>query len=276
MHRFINIRFSQLTYMLVILMVLLSYSCTKDPLGCIKSTGPISTEIRDLDYFNAVLLTHNIDVTFIETSDQSEHRIEITAGKNLLEKIRTEIEQYVLIIPGDTITNTPSIVDTLERITISSDNQCNWVRSYEKPIEAKVYYSEIRHMEYRSIGNVIFQDTIRVNNFRIDIHEGSGNIDLLLNTNNSFLAFHYGTAELIASGFSNINYLYQASFGRIHAEDLITDFTYMENRSTNDTYVYAISHLGVTISATGNVYYGGNPPSISLNRNGSGRLIQLD
>jgi hypothetical protein len=249
-------------------------SCAKDPFGCFKSTGPITTEVRPFGYYNAVLLMHNIDVTFIQTDDPSNHRIEITAGKNLLKKIRSESEQFILVIPGDSII--PTIVDTLQRMVLSSDNQCNWVRSYEKPIEAKIYYSEIRHIEYRSIGNVIFEDTIRSDNFRIDIFEGSGNIELLLNTDNSFLAFHYGTAELTAKGLSGINYLYQASFGPIHAEELRTEFTYMENRSTNDTYVNAITHLGVTISSIGNVYYRGDPPSIFLNRSGSGQLLPMN
>jgi hypothetical protein len=260
-------------WLLGLLLIMASASCTKDPLGCIKSTGEIKTERYPAESFQAVLAMDNIDITFHYVANPEDVGVEISAGKNLLPKIKIENQKFVLRIPGDSL-NTGSI-DSLDRLVITNENQCNWVRSFETPITAKVFYHKLNHLEYRSVGNINFNDTLWADTFRLDVYEGSGRIDLLLNTKTSYISFHYGSAEIFAQGQSGVSYIYQASYGPIRADELFSQFVYMNNRSTNDTYVHANVHLGVTISYSGNVYYKGDP-NINLSPFGTGQLIKME
>ncbi len=248
--------------------------CTKDPLGCVKPSGKEETILRSLAYFDAVFLQNNIDVEFHFTSNPDDVRVEITGGNLLLPKIKTEIIPHALIIPGDTIN--PTIVDSLMRLVISNDNQCNWVRSYDKPLKAKVYYHKLKHLEYRSNGFVSFNEPLESDTFRLDVFEGGGQIELSLNTRTAYLSFHYGTADILAEGRSGVSYYYQNSYGPIRAENLESEFVYLNNNSLNHTFVHANVHLGATISSAGNVYYRGNPESIDLTTIGSGELLRLE
>ncbi len=260
-------------WLLSLLVLLASASCTKDPVGCIKSTGEIKAEMRPTEHFQAVLATDNIDITFQYVDNPDDVGVEVSAGRNLLPKIKVENEKFVLRIPGDSLN--PGSIDSLDRLVITNENQCNWVRSFETPITANIYYHDLKHLEYRSVGNINFSDTLRADTFRLDVYEGSGRIDLLLNTKTSFISFHYGSAEIFAQGQSGVSYIYQASYGPIRTDELFSQFVYMNNQSTNDTYVHANVHLGVTISYSGNVYYKGDP-NINLTPNGTGQLIRME
>lgn len=258
---------------LSILWLFVSFGCTKDPLGCFRSTGKMTTETRDIEAFDAVLMENNIDVHFIYTENPDEVRVELFGGEKLLPNIRLENELYVLHVSGDSLN--PGYTDSLNRLVIANDNQCNWVRSFEETLEARVYYNKLRHLEYRSVGDVNFAETLVSDTFRIDVHGGGGRINLKLNTKYSFLAHHYGTADIQAYGSSLVNYIFQASYGPVDAQNLRATYTYMENRSTNHTYINTAFHLGVAITASGNVYYSGSP-TINLSGGGSGQLIRLE
>jgi len=235
----------------VLLLLLLTNACSKSPGDCFTSAGKAITMERSIDDFTGILMFDNIDVELISGNSP---KVEVTAGEHLIENITTEVIDSVLYI--------------------KNQNGCNFVRSYNKPLQVKVYFQRIDSLEYRSIGNLICRDPISTaNSFKIDIYEGAGRIELELNTKSSHLNFHYGTAELIVSGFSQVNYIYQASYGPVDARNLRTSFNYLENKSTNDCWVQANVALGVTISSIGNVYYWGNP-DISLVRNGSGQLLR--
>lgn len=260
---------------------MIGFSCSKDPLDCFKSTGEIVTITRGLDNFNAVLLKDNIDVTFKRVSTIDSIKIEITGGKNLLDKISSGNDasfQYFLpevirdSITGDTIDFIPAINKEYTRLVIENKNTCNEFRSYKTPISAKVFYFQLENLEYRSNGRVDCIEPIESDVFMINIYEGSNSINIKLHCQKSYLNFRYGTADLTVEGTSEISYIYQASFGPINAINLVTNFTYLENRSSNDCYVNVINTLGVTINNTGNVYYTGNP-SLETYGTGPGRLL---
>ncbi|MDO8898234.1 MAG: DUF2807 domain-containing protein, partial [Bacteroidales bacterium] len=173
---------------------------------------------------------------------------------------------------GDSIGFNPGINKDYERLVIENKNTCNEFRSYKTPISAKVFYFQLENLEYRSNGQVDCTEPIVSDIFLINIFEGSGSINLKLECQKSYLNFHYGTADLTVEGTSEISYIYQAGFGPIYALNLLTNFTYLENRSSNDCYVNARNTLGVTINNTGNVYYTGNP-SLETYGTGPGRLL---
>lgn len=234
-----------------LLIFLVHYSCEKSPGDCFTSTGEIVSETRTITAFNSILMQDNIDVELIASNTPL---IELTAGKNLLQNISIDV------------------IDS--QLVIKNNNQCNFVRSFEKPITAKVYFSRLDSIEYRSVGNLICRDEINnPDTFKIDVFEGAGNISLLLNNYVTQLNFHYGTANLKAEGYSQLTYFYQVSYGPIDARNLTSVFAYLENNSTNNTWVRSNTVLEATINSIGSVYYYGDP-QISLTGGGSGGLIR--
>ena len=87
--------------------------------------------------------------------------------------------------------------------------------------------------------------------------------------------FQYGTVTVNATGFSQVTYISNRGYGPLHAEDLNSKFTYISTFSPNDVFVNATVELAVEIGNIGNVYYRGDPPEVSTNIYGGGRLIKL-
>jgi len=229
-------------------------SCKKNTIGdCFFSTGEISTEARTIGSFNSIILKDNVNLILTKASTPS---VSVEAGSNLLSGIITEISD-------DSV------------LQIRNDNQCNWIRNFESPINVYVNYVDIDTIEYRSIGNISTTNSLKTDTLWLEVHEGAGEINLNLNVDRLYCALHYGTADIILSGNCQVAYAYSASFGFINMTNLESTFVFMNNRSSNDIYVNVNHQLGATIENVGNIYYTGNPSIVTLDGSGPGQLIKL-
>ena len=237
-----------------LLLSVMLISCEKSEVGdCFKGAGNIIIVTRDLDDFNHIFLNDNINL--IITQDKR-CGVKIEAGENLIPSIITEVSDRCLII--------------------RNNNTCDWVRSYNKEIDVYVTVDELISIDYISSGNVLSTNTIVADSLNVAVWDGSGIIDLDIETGISVLSLHYGAVDFIVRGTSVVNFIYAASYGPFFCEDLETAFTFMNNRGSNDCYVNCTKHLGVDIEYTGNIYYKGNPETISANITGTGQLIELE
>lgn len=234
--------------------LLLVNSCNKDNvLDCFKSTGSIEQQERSIGYFHGLKLYDNINLHLIPSAN---NRLVLESGKNLMSKIETMVNEDSILI-------------------LKNNNSCNWVRNYDKPITVYLYYSNLRSIEYRSIGNVTNTDSLKQDSLVIDVWEGAGKIELLIAVNKLGANIHYGTADMVLGGRANQAYVYQLGAGRIDARACRSEFAYIRNSSPNDLYVWAIKELNCEIKGLGNVYYNGSP-SISSWGTGDGKLIKLE
>lgn len=231
------------------------------------ATGPIVTETREFsEFFCRIKMHDNVDVELISGNEQ---KVEITAGENLMQKIKT------------TLTDDSCLI-------IANENECNWVRSYDKPLKVRVYYKEMETIYYHSVGNLTSMDTIRGfltqiqqdssyrKYFSIFVEEGSGDIDLKVNCEWNSIVLLYGTAAIKVSGYSHVNFINSYSYGYIDAQYLITNHTYANLTGSNDCRVRAKNELSVTITNIGDMYYYGNPQKVSREGNGKGRLLKME
>ena len=252
--RFTNTWVGRSLFMMILMMMFIGLSCKKSSvLDCFNSTGKITQTERSISDFHTIVLNDNINL-FLRQSNQN--KLVLEAGSNLMTKIYTEVNDGGYL-------------------EIGNDNSCNWVRSYDKPINVYLDFVKLDSLKYRSIGNVINEDTIRMDTLVLDVYEGAGIIELTVDTYKVNTNLHYGTADIITSGKSVVSYDYLAGFGKIDNRSLNAKHVYLNNKSSNDIYIYSGTTLGVTIENIGNVYYTGNPGSISLNRIGSGELIKI-
>jgi hypothetical protein len=239
-----------ITYILILMLV--ATACSKmNPGDCFKSTGVVLTEQRDAKAFRFLHHYNNVDV-FITYG--SSYAIEVRAGKNIMDGIKTRIEDNTL--------------------SIKNENTCNWVRSYEKPIEVYITTPELDSIVYQASGNLTSTNQFTTDSLKLDVLEGAGSIDLNVNASRSTYNLHYGTVDLNVKGRSHVCFVFSGGYGPANLRNLWTVYTYLTNNSTNNCYVYATNTLEVKIENVGDVYYWGNPPIVNLSGIGSGKLIK--
>ncbi len=238
----------------MILSVLL-YSCKKESeAGCFDSTGDITTENRSIQTFNNIILNDNVNLILNKADSNS---IIIEAGANIIKGIKTTVSET-------------GVLD------ISNNNACNWIRSFESPINVYLNYIDIDSIEYKSIGDITTTNPLITDSLWITAHKGAGQINMDIDVSTLYCSLHYGTLDIILKGKSSISYVYSASFGLINMIDIESNFVYINNKSSNDVYIWAKTHLGATIENIGNIYYTGSPETISFDKIGTGELINID
>ncbi len=242
--------------LIILLIAILSLtSCKKNGVSnCFVSTGEITMDNRSINSFNSILLKDNVNLILKKADSNS---IIVEAGKNLISGVKTDVGENGVL-------------------EIRNDNSCNWIRSYKSPINVYLHYKVIDSIDYNSIGDVTTENVLVTDSLWIMAHEGAGQINMDVDVSTLYCSLHYGTLDIILRGKAGVSYIYSASFGFINTLDMESDYMYINNRSSNDIYVRAKTHIGATIDNIGNIYYAGNPITVSFNKNGKGELIELD
>lgn len=247
--------FRQIFLVFGLSLLLVLHSCKKvDVLDCFNSTGKITKVEREIDNFHSIALHDNVNLILKQSG---KNKITVEAGSNLIPKIMTRVNEAGIL-------------------EIRNENTCNWVRSYDKPVNVYLSFVKLDTLFYRSVGDVTNEDTIRMDTLVVEVKEGAGRIALTVITSKMNTNIQYGTADIVTSGFTTLGFIYLAGAGKIDNRNLITQQVYLENRSSNDIYVNSVNTLAAEINSIGNVYYKGNPPDIRLKGTGSGKLIKLE
>jgi hypothetical protein len=159
-------------------------------------------------------------------------------------------------------------------LSITNLNTCNWVRSYDIEINVHVHLKNLDYLDHYGSEEIKCADTLNINN--IDIRENnSADIYLLMNAREVYARQMSGGGDIYLSGSSEFCYTFGGMFGYIYAQDLISNSVHVDNRSSGEIHVHALSQLGAYIGGEGNVYYRGFPV-ISSEIAGTGKLIHED
>jgi hypothetical protein len=227
-------------------------SCKKSGTNCFTNTGDIITESRPVSDFDTIIARENADIILTQDSINS---IEVEAGRNIINGITTVIENRQLMI-GNT-------------------NICNWVRSYDKPLNVHVHVKNLRKIYYLSAGNITSTNFLTPDSFMLDVWGGCGSIILSLNVNTGYIYEHLGTADITIKGRIIYNSVVAGDFGPLDLREVSTDFTYVTNSGTNDCFINSSKFLDATILSIGNIYYTGDPDTVRAHISGTGRLIEF-
>jgi hypothetical protein len=226
--------------------------CNKDGV-CLKSTGTTVKESRAAQPFHYLEVNDNINV--ILTQDTTQNAISVEAGENLIAGIAAEISNGHLVL--------------------KNNNTCDWLRSYEVPVNVYVTFKELDTIVFQAAGNIGCANTWTNDSVFVNIIEGAGDLHFTVHVAKSTFQIRYGTVSVVVDGKSPVTFISSQGYGPFHAENLVSKFTYVYTFSPNDVYVYAEEELGVEIGNIGNVYYTGNPKTISKNIYGEGKLIEF-
>lgn len=236
--------------LLLLVALFFTLACNKDGGKCFSNTGSIITQERNISDFDSIALYDNPDLVLTQ---DSVNKVSVEAGQNIISGITTQVIDHMLVI--------------------HNMNNCNWLRSYDKPIRVHVSVKNLRKIYYEASGNITSANTIQANDLHIDLWGGCGVIDLDLNVNIGTFIQHMGTADMVLRGACNISSVYSGDFGKLQLTGLTTGYTFVKNTGSNDCFVSVSKVLDATIGSMGNIYYSGNPDSIYTHINGSGAVI---
>jgi hypothetical protein len=231
---------------------ILFFSCTKDDFcNCLEGTGATTTQERDIEPFTHINMGNNIDVIFTQSNSYS---LRVTGGSNIIDGIKTTVE-------GNTL-------------NLENKNRCNWLRDFRNEFTVRVSGPDLKGINTSGSGNFTTIDTIRTEKLRIESRDGSGTIMITADCNLIEAAIHTGPADFVLSGLTNSFGAYSDGTGFIRATGLSGDYVWSTNSGTGDISLKVSNELSVTISHTGDIYYTGDPYSISTVITGSGKLIK--
>ncbi len=254
MKRIIDIEIFKWINIFIFLILLVGLnSCKKgDPTDCFKSTGSDITQERPASTFDKIILNDNVNLVLTQSDEFS---ISVSGGKNVLKKVRTDIDDRVL--------------------KIENRNSCNWMRSFDKEITVYANFKNIHQIEYRGSGDISCTNTIVQDSLTLQVWEGAGKVEMDVDMTRNYIYFHIGTADVYYRGAAHLSYITGSSFGPIYAQNLKSTYTYIANHGSNNCYVQADLSIEATITSLGNIYYWGTAEEL-LNNTGSGELIKMD
>lgn len=235
-------------YLLACLLVL--QGCKKDNMcDCIKSTGTVVSEKRSLGDFSSLEVRKNVIVTLYQDTI---NYVEVEAGSNLIDLVRTEVNDGIL--------------------KITNDNTCNWVRSYDIEVHARVHLKNISLIEHYGSEEINCGNTLK-GDF-IDVYENnSADIHLNLDIVQVYARQMIGGGDIYLTGRCRFLYTFGGSFGYIYGKDMLSDSVLVDHRGTGDIHVSPITWMKVNIEDRGNVYYSGSP-AVESYLNGTGKLYR--
>lgn len=245
---------SDMKSILRILTLLLLFSSCSDIGDCFHGTGEQAQEERTLDTIRGIYLTSNINLKVHPNATY--YRMRVTAGENLIEGVETKAENGTL--------------------SIRNNNHCNWVRSFKSKITVDVWVPSLNSIYIEnSTGDITIDDSLRAENFRVDCFGSMGSVQMQLKCQIATIALHNGPADITASGSADVQYNYNAGFGKIDCRSLISRDIYIKNKGTNNTWVNSNNILDAIIEHDGNIYYTGQPSQVIADIKGKGQLIKF-
>lgn len=222
---------------------------------CFKSAGAPEVAVRTFNQPLRHLEINDLLEVVIHPTDGAE-RIEVSGPKNLLDKVTTEWDGGV--------------------VRLKNTNTCNFVRDLSIRMKAECYVNTLASITYNGQGDVSFADTLYADHFKFESNEAAGDVSLLLNVDSLNIICHTGLSQFDIAGVTRIAELFNQGYGRMDAADLHTEVMLARNSSINDMWVRSSDYLFALITASGDLFYAGEPADVDAEVTGSGALIALE
>lgn len=240
-------------WLLILCFSFLQLSCRKGHWNdCIKRAGPEIIETRVQQGFRRVELYDRINLHLVQDSLEF---IQIKTGENLVEFISTNQEGRIL--------------------TIKNENSCNWTRKLKTPINVYLHFIDLRRIVFRGSGNITSENNMNLDSLRVDVHEGTGSIQLNLNARYLYTGLHSGAADITLNGNSINSDAFARGNGLLDLRNMSFRNCYAVNESPSDFYLYVTENLRTKITGDGNIYYSGNPAIVTEVDSGRGKVQKL-
>jgi Putative auto-transporter adhesin, head GIN domain len=237
---------SEYKRLLLLLTAILAIGCESD---CYKNNGSFSKESRQISNFHSIQVKNNISVILQKSNLVS--GIQIEAGTNLLSKIKTTVQDSVLIL--------------------ENTNACNWVRDQRQAVKIYINYQQLRYIDFRSFGTLISLDTVSQRKLEI-LHQGQNDLELKVKIDTLNITLkELGDVKL--SGTCKTLALSQSGYGFFRCRNLVADQCEIIHNGEGNVEIAVLSKLKVDIKNVGNIIYFGQPTIIESIFSSKGQLM---
>ena len=217
--------------------------------------------------FQVVEMRDNVNVTLKHCD--ADHRsgfIHIETGENLIDRITTEIEEYV-DEENDTI--------KFNKLVIRNENTMDYLRPYDYTLEMTVYYDTIYSLIFNSNATIV-TDTLRGYNIlthftsydgnefdslapclNLEVCDGSGDFTVLLNCCKLKTRYLSGTSTITIKGTSASSIVTGGynCHGIIDGKEMEANWSQVSYAGTNTVYVKTFDQLYLYNYNIGRIYY---------------------
>ncbi len=227
---------------------------------CFKSTGRTATEHRPLPPFTTIEVFDNVRVVL--AVDQQPFGVDVTAGRNLLSEINTDIR--------------PSDEPGAYKLVIANANRCNWVRDQTRPMTVVVHIPDSaaqRRLTLLHRGEEPV--TTAAPATRLDtlflFSTNIGDTDLDLASVYLYMGcYEYGDLRL--RGHTRDLICTASGMGHVRAENLYAAYAYVDSYRYGEMHVRASQGLGMALHGPANGVWYGNAPTRALRTFDTGRI----
>ena len=244
-------------FVVIISLILVFFSCKKaEERRCFKGVGETSSlEIELNQSFDTLYLYDDINYVLVQSETP---KLLIEGGENLITHVGYSVENEIL--------------------QITNNNTCNFLRNFREKMTVEIHVPTINYIYYEGSESVTNQDTIQSSSLRIRIRDGAGSVNLTVNVGYIASTITHGWGDFSLSGNALIAFVSCRTNSicdtrkLIVANDMIVD-----SNTEGDMYVNGDDNrLRVDLRTGGNVFYTGEPTTITKTRTGSGELIKLE
>jgi len=218
-------------------------------LPCVKGSGEIIRESREVSDFNEIDLSGSGEIFLTQGEDYS---FEIESDKNILERIET-------IVRGKTL-------------FIKHKNRWECLKPSDS-INIYVTMPEIIGVDISGSGRLRSEGGIIADDLDIDI-SGSGKVDLELAVK-TIEAKVSGSGDFDLAGVAEKLDFNLSGSGNLRAFDLKTSDAKIKILGSGKAEVYAEDNLDITLSGSGKAYYKGRPV-LKQSVSGSGKIESVN
>ena len=238
---------------LIFVASILLNGCDKENMGdCFKTANNVTTESRSVSGFKNIKVEDKLEVY---VTQGSVYEVKVEAPKDLQSNIKTEVSDSVL--------------------NVRNINKFNFIRDKNLTIKIHITLPNLRLIRNGGVGTIYFQNQFTQDS--LDVRIGNSG-DVHINVNVKYLATStHGNGDLYASGNVDFSTHYTNGTNYLRLKELVIKNKIILNSYTiGDCYVNAPENgvMELEIWESGNIYYSGNPASISSKLNGKGQVIK--
>lgn len=227
-------------------------SCGEDgSLNCMKSTGEVISEIREISDFTEVIIERRFEVTLVP---DNRNYVVITAGENLMSGIETKFENG--------------------KLTIQNNNKCNWMRSYKIPVKAEIHFKKLSKLTNYGTGTIKTLTPIVNDSLILEFWNSASTSTIEVNNEFVNTIQHVGPNDINLSGSTIELLVYGNDLAVLVADSLKSETAVVYWLSQKDASVQANQFMLSEIVSDGNVYWIGTGEVVKNIATGKGRLIR--
>ncbi|GAB5419022.1 MAG: hypothetical protein Crog4KO_32740 [Crocinitomicaceae bacterium] len=240
-------------YLFVIVILVGLIGCKKaEDRRCLKGAGEVTERIVPVGAFGEVFIGPNVSVVLVQDGTNEIH---IIGGKNLVNFISTDI--------------------TDNKLVITNENRCNFLRSYKQEITVEIHYTGLYKIEFEGTKPLSCESPILGNNLTVITRDGAGHVDLDVAYNNITYVVTNGWGNFDLSGSTNTLILDIRSNGFGSTYDLSIGSQLNVTSTTAGLLKVNTDNADCTfdLQSVGDLWYIGTPLNLDVTSSGDGEVI---